>query len=75
MLSHHELAKLLLINRAPEQIALGDPDVDALIEKCLVDLPSRPCDEKALRITGRGIAVLRALDGADRRRPSSAVPL
>lgn len=75
MLSHHELAKLLLINRAPEQIALGDPDVDALIEKSLVDLPSRLCDENVLRITGRGIAVLRALDRADSRRSSRAALL
>lgn len=74
MLSHHELAKLFLISRAPEQIAPGDPDVGALIEKNLVDPPQRPDGESILQITGLGIAVLRALDRPQRRRPGSYAP-
>ena len=73
MLSHHELAKLFLISRAPEQIGPGDPDVGALIEKNLVGLPRRSDGGSNLQITGLGIAVLRALDRPQRRR-SGYVP-
>ena len=74
MLSHHELAKLFLISRAPEQIALGDPDVGALIEQNLVNPPRRPDGGNILQITGLGIAVLRALDRPQRRRSGSYAP-
>lgn len=72
MLSHHELAKLFLISRAPEQLALGDPDVGSLIEKNLVGLPRISDGGSNLQITGLGIAVLRALDRPQRRRSGYA---
>ncbi|MEO7954199.1 MAG: hypothetical protein ABIR35_08940 [Polaromonas sp.] len=69
MLSHHELAKLLLISRAPGQIGEGDPDVAALIERALVALPATVPGEHFLRITGYGVALLRALEGSAARTP------
>ncbi len=69
MLSHHELAKLLLISRAPGQITEDDPDVAALIEKNLVTFPATAPGERLLHITGHGVTLLRALEGSAGRKP------
>ncbi|MEO6320256.1 MAG: hypothetical protein ABIR56_06330 [Polaromonas sp.] len=62
MLSHHELAKLLLISRVPGQISAASPDAAALIEKNLVALPESVLDERVLHITRHGAALLRTLE-------------
>lgn len=69
MLSHHELAKLVLINSAPDQIAIGDPDVGALVEMNLVGLFPRAETGSAFRITDQGISVLRKLIDQTKRAP------
>lgn len=68
LLSHHELAKLLLISRAPGQITEDDPDVAILIEKNLV-APATAPGERLLHITGHGVTLLRALEGSAGRKP------
>lgn len=76
MLSHHELAKLLLIDHAPEAVVLGHPDVDALLQKSLIELRSRPGDAPVPRVTGEGVAILRSLGRAGRRAaPAQGAPL
>lgn len=70
MLTHHQLAKLFLISRAPEQITLSDPDVDALVEQNLVDIAEKPSNDRLLRLTRRGMAMLHALTTTNRKSPS-----
>lgn len=70
MLSHHELAKLLLISRVPGQISADSPDAAALIEKNLVALPASALDERFLRVTRHGVALLRTLESFAARQSS-----
>lgn len=70
MLTYHQLAKLFLISRAPGQITLSDPDVDALIEQNLVDIVEKPSADRPLRLTRRGMAMLHALTITNRKSPS-----
>ena len=70
MLSHHELAKLLLISRVPRQISADSPDAAALIEKNLVALPASALDERFLRVTRHGVALLRTLESFAARQSS-----
>jgi hypothetical protein len=61
LLSHHELAILLLLFSAPGQVALTDPDAVALQQESLVEMVSAAPDEAQLRLTPEGAAVLRRL--------------
>ena len=70
MLSHHELAKLLLISRVPEQISQDDPDAAALIEKNLVVLSASVLGGGFLRVTRNGAALLRTLESFAARQSS-----
>ena len=70
MLSHHQLAKLLLVSRAPGQISQDDPDAAALIEKNLVALLEPLLGESFLHVTEDGAALLRTLEGFAARQSS-----
>jgi len=66
MLSHHELAALLLIRDAQTPIQMLDSDFMALQRYELVEMEERG-DDAALRLTTRGHELLRRLgrDGED----------
>lgn len=74
MLSHHELAKLVLINSASDQIAIDDPDVGALIRMKLIRPSSGAGATGGLRLTDDGISVLRQLNRSGGRRPNAGLP-
>lgn len=69
MLTHHQLAKLLLISRVPEQITLRDPDVNTLVEQNLVAIAEKPSNQCLPRLTRRGMAMLHALTSTNRKFP------
>lgn len=61
LLSHHEIAILLLLLNAPAQIARGDPDAMALQQANLVEQVSASADDERLRLTPAGAELLRRL--------------
>ena len=64
MLSHHELATLILVRYAPDQVELNQPDLNALLERGLVRLERLPSGTQLPRVTTRGSFVLRLLSPA-----------
>ncbi|TAM05286.1 MAG: hypothetical protein EPN70_09060 [Paraburkholderia sp.] len=62
MLSHHELAALLLIRDAHTPIQTLDSDFLALQHYQLVEMDEQ-ADDSVLRLTRRGRELLRRLDG------------
>lgn len=66
MLSHHELAALLLIRDTNQPIQTLDSDFRALQHYRLVEMDERDGDA-ALRLTARGQALLERLAGAPER--------
>jgi hypothetical protein len=61
LLSHHELAVLLLLFHAPVYAAIGGPDVEALARDNLVEIVSMDPDEAHTRLTAEGSELLRRL--------------
>ena len=64
MLSHYELATLILVRDAPDQVELNQPDLSALLERGLVSLERRPSGTRFPRVTTHGSFVLRLLSPA-----------
>ncbi|QCP49031.1 hypothetical protein FAZ95_07430 [Trinickia violacea] len=63
MLSPHEISTLLLVQRAPYQVEVQRLDFVMLEKKALVEIERRASGVKIARLTPRGSAVLRKLDG------------
>ncbi len=61
MLSHHEIATLILVNNAPNPLGLDPADLDAL-ERELVTLEKRHSGRTCPRLTHRGQSVLAAVE-------------
>jgi hypothetical protein len=61
MLSHHELATLILVSYAPDQVEVNQPDLSALLERGLVRLERLPSGTQFPRVTTHGSFVLRLL--------------
>lgn len=61
MLSHHELAALMLVNEAPEQVELDRPDLDTLLESKLIEWEELASGVKTPRLTVQGKYVLQAV--------------
>ncbi|MGH8521485.1 MAG: hypothetical protein ACREYA_34905 [Cupriavidus necator] len=61
MLSHHEIATLILVKDAQEPLELDTADLDTLLERELVALEKRPSGPACPRITHRGHSILQAV--------------
>jgi hypothetical protein len=61
MLSPHEIATLMLIKHAPDQIDPGHVDLDALLQRQLVALDNDPPGQQRPYVTRRGEAILHAV--------------
>ena len=61
LLSHHELAVLLLLFHAPVYAAISGADVDALARDNLVEIVQVDTDEARTRLTAEGSELLRRL--------------
>lgn len=61
LLTHHELATLLLILSSPAQVALSDPDLMTLQQESLVEVVARAPDVALPHLTSDGMAILKRL--------------
>ncbi len=61
LLSHHEIAILLLLLNAPGQVSRSDPDAIALQQARLVEVLYESSSDDRLRLTPEGQEVLRRL--------------
>lgn len=61
LLSHHEIAILLLLFNAPGQVSAANPDVVALQQERLVEIVSSTTDESNFKLTSEGVEILRRL--------------
>ncbi|WP_206952159.1 hypothetical protein [Trinickia acidisoli] len=61
MLSPHELAQLFVIVHAPETADIESPDLEALVERDLVQWVARSGDRTEFRVTPHGADVLARL--------------
>ena len=61
LLSHHEIATLLLLLHAPIDVMAATPDVASLSEYGYVEMVSPTPGESKFRLTDDGNAVLRGL--------------
>ncbi|WP_244846583.1 hypothetical protein [Caballeronia sp. SL2Y3] len=61
LLSHHEIATLLLLMHAPIDAMAAPPDVTSLQEYGYVEIVSPDADGPKVRLTDDGNAVLRGL--------------
>lgn len=61
LLSHHEIATLLLLLHAPIDVMAATPDVASLSEYGYVEMVSPGSGEAKFRLTEDGNAVLRGL--------------
>lgn len=64
MLSPHELATLMLVRRAPDQIDMSRVELDALLDSKLIALDERAANWRRLVLTPAGV---RLLDAAARQ--------
>ncbi|MGX6566664.1 hypothetical protein [Cupriavidus necator] len=60
MLSHHEIATLMLVQDAQHSKGLDPADLDTLLERQFVRLEARPSGQTHPRITQRGQFLLKA---------------
>jgi hypothetical protein len=61
MLSHHEIATLILVDNTPIPLELDPADLDTLVERQLVTLEKRPSGRTCPRLTYHGQSVLKAV--------------
>ena len=61
MLSPHEFATLLLVKDAPNQVDMQREELDALLERQLVELEKLATGHQQLRLTETGDTALRAI--------------
>ncbi len=61
MLSHHEIATLILVKDAQDPRELDPADLDTLLEHEFVALEKRPSGQASPRITHRGHSILKAV--------------
>ncbi|WP_316157602.1 hypothetical protein [Cupriavidus sp. BIC8F] len=61
MLSHHEIATLILVKDAQGPLGLDPADLDTLLEHEFVELEKRPYGHARPRITHRGHSILKAV--------------
>ncbi|BFG80041.1 phage tail assembly chaperone [Paraburkholderia terrae] len=61
MLSPHELATLLLVKEAPDQVEIDRPDLDALLERQFVRVETLASGRPCARLTLHGDAILKAV--------------
>jgi hypothetical protein len=61
MLSPHEFATLLLVKDAPNQVDMQREDLDALLERQLVQLERLASGRQQWRVTESGDSALRAI--------------
>ncbi|WP_367395289.1 hypothetical protein [Cupriavidus sp. Agwp_2] len=61
MLSHHEIATLILVEGAQDLRELDPADLDTLLVHELVALEKRPAGQACPRITHRGHSILKAV--------------
>lgn len=62
MLSHHEIAPLILVNRTPYPQELDPADLDTLVEREFITLEKRPSGRTWPRLTHRGQSILAAVE-------------
>jgi len=61
LLSHHELAMLLVLFSSPGQIALPDPDITGLQQESLVEFVTTP-ESGGWRLTADGVEIARRIE-------------
>jgi hypothetical protein len=61
MLSPHEFATLLLVKDAPDQVEMDREELDALLERQLVQLERLASGDEEWRVTETGDTALRAI--------------
>jgi hypothetical protein len=61
LLSHHEIAILLLLLNAPGQVSRSDPDALALARANLIEIVSEASVDSGFRLTSEGTELLRRL--------------
>ncbi|MHB9838008.1 hypothetical protein Q8F57_024550 [Paraburkholderia terrae] len=61
LLSHHEIAMLIVLFSAPGQVALADPDAVTLQQEQLVEVVSTTSESAEFRLTSEGTELLRRL--------------
>ncbi|AJZ56299.1 hypothetical protein OI25_7916 (plasmid) [Paraburkholderia fungorum] len=64
LLSHHEIAILLLIFSGPAQVAIADPDAMILRQESLLEVVATASSGSEFRLTQEGAEVLRRLGTA-----------
>lgn len=65
MLSHHELATLILVKSSPDEVALDREELAALLQREFVHLETLPGGAQLPHITNQGRRVLRTIAHAD----------
>ncbi|WP_367395224.1 hypothetical protein [Cupriavidus sp. Agwp_2] len=61
MLSHHEIATLILVKGTQDPLELDPADLDTLLEHEFVALEERPSGQACPRLTQLGHAILKAV--------------
>ncbi|AOJ16075.1 hypothetical protein [Burkholderia vietnamiensis] len=74
MLSPHELATLMLIRHAPDQLDNGRAEIDTLLARQLIMLEHRADGDRRVHLTPRGHAMLDAFGASGARRRASGRP-
>lgn len=59
MLSHHELATLILVKNSPDEVRPDCAELPALLERRLVELDRLPSGARLPRLTNQGRFALR----------------
>ncbi|WP_150699677.1 hypothetical protein [Pandoraea terrae] len=62
MLSPHEFATLMLLKDAPDQVDMTRPDLEALLERQLVELDRLASGHQRPRVTARGHHLLQRVE-------------
>jgi len=74
MLSPHELATLMLIRSAPDQIDMKRIELETLLDCQLISLEQRPGEWRRPRLTPAGVHVLEAAARLEGKRYDEAQP-
>ncbi|MGU7774242.1 hypothetical protein ACV229_29205 [Burkholderia sp. MR1-5-21] len=61
MLSPHELTTLMMVWNAPDQVGSDREELVALLERQLVAFDPSVSDDRSIRVTDEGRAVLKAV--------------
>jgi len=72
MLSPHELATLMLVRSAPEQVDMSRHELDTLLERQLVSLGQRAQGHRRVSLTHSGRSLLETVYRGEQRAADTA---